>query len=104
MTEKIKIRTPKDALPFTEKIRNMEQEAVMVILLDGANQFISSEVVTIGLVNQSQIHPREVYKHAIRQNAVSILLVHNHVSGNLEPSESDLIAGCPRHVRTEGKN
>ena len=89
---KPKIRVPKDALPLLSTIRNSPQEVVMVLDLDGNNQVIQAREVTKGLANQSQIHPREVYRGALIANAVSILLAHNHPSGNLEPSESDLIA------------
>ncbi len=49
-------------------------------------------MITVGLANQSQIHPREVFRPAILDAAVSILIAHNHPSGNLEPSEADLVA------------
>ena len=90
--KKVKIRTPKDILPFLAHITHAEQEHVIVITLDGNNQVINTHIVTMGLANQSQIHPRETYKWAIRNNAISIILAHNHPSGNLEPSESDLVA------------
>ncbi len=90
--KKVKIRTPIDLLPFIEFIALAEQEHFVVASLDGNNQIISTHVVTLGLVNQSLVHPRETYKFAIRSNAVSIMVAHNHPSGNLEPSESDLIA------------
>jgi DNA repair protein RadC len=90
--DRIKVRTPKDIVPLCELIVGSEQECVMVFCLDGNNQVSSRHWVTVGLANQSQMHPREIYKHAIRNNAVSIVIVHNHPSGNLEPSESDLIA------------
>ena len=92
LKEKTKIRTPKDALPILSSIRLSPQEVVMVLDLDGNNQIIEARKVTMGIVNQSQIHPREVYRGAILNNAVSILLAHNHPSGNLEPSEADLVA------------
>lgn len=90
--QKIKVRTPKDALPALAEIRNSPQEVFMVLDLDGNNQIIEARKVTVGLVNQSQIHPRETFRGAIQNNAVSILVAHNHPSGNLEPSESDLAA------------
>ncbi len=89
---KVKIRTPKDALPLLGALRRAAQELVMVLTLDGNNQVIGTHTVTAGLANQSQIHPRETFFPAIRDRAVSILLAHNHPSGNLEPSESDLTA------------
>jgi DNA repair protein RadC len=90
--DKVKVRTPKDVLPLLGNIIHAEQECVMVITLDGNNQVSSSHMITVGLANQSQIHPREVFKWAVRWNSVSILVAHNHPSGNLEPSEADLVA------------
>ncbi|MEO7957826.1 MAG: DNA repair protein RadC [Fibrobacteria bacterium] len=89
---KIKIRTPKDAMPLLGSLRKAAQESVVVITLDGNNQVIKTHAITRGLANQSQIHPRETFHPAIQDRAVSILVAHNHPSGNLEPSESDLIA------------
>jgi DNA repair protein RadC len=90
--KKVKIRTPKDALPLLGALRAAAQESVMVLTLDGNNQVIKAHPITRGLANQSQIHPRETFYPAISDRAVSILVAHNHPSGNLEPSESDLIA------------
>ena len=89
---RIKIRSPKDAMPALSSIRLSPQEIVVVADLDGNNQIMKTREITQGLANQSQIHPREVFRGAIMNNAVSILVAHNHPSGNLEPSESDLIA------------
>ncbi len=90
--KKVKIRTPKDALPLLAALRTGRQEIVIVLTLDGNNQIIKSHSITKGLANQSQIHPRETFYPAIEDRAVSILVAHNHPSGNLEPSESDLVA------------
>lgn len=92
LRSRIKVRTPSDAIPALASIRLSPQEIMAVIDLDGSNQIIKTREVTQGLVNQSQVHPREVYRGAILNNAVSILVAHNHPSGNLEPSESDLIS------------
>ena len=88
----IKIRTPKDCLPLFQIDRLESQERFIVVTLDGNSQVIKKHVITIGLANQSQIHPRETFYVAIQDRAVSILLAHNHPSGNMEPSESDLVA------------
>ncbi len=88
----IKIRTPKDVLPVLVDDRVKSQECVVVVTLDGNNQVINKHVVTQGLVNQSQVHPRETFRPAILDNAVSVIIAHNHPSGNLEASESDLSA------------
>jgi DNA repair protein RadC len=65
---------------------------VVVLTLDGNNQIIKKHTITVGLANQSHIHPRETFFPAIQDRAVSILVAHNHPSGNLEPSEADLVA------------
>lgn len=92
LKSRMKIRSPKDAMPALAAIRLSPQEVVVVADLDGNNQIMKVREITQGLANQSQIHPREVFRGAIMNNAVSILVAHNHPSGNLEPSESDLIA------------
>jgi DNA repair protein RadC len=92
MNSKVKVRVPKDALPALATIRLSPQEIVMAIDLDGNNQIAHVRTVTVGLANQSQIHPREIFRGAIANGAVSVLIAHNHPSGNLEPSEADLIA------------
>ena len=89
---RVKVRTPKDAIPAISFIRLSPVEHVVAVDLDGNNQIIMVREVTVGLANQSQIHPREIYRGAIQNGAVSVMVAHNHPSGNLEPSESDLIA------------
>lgn len=87
---KSKIRQPTDIIPHCLDISQKKQEHFLVIALDGNHNVISKKVITKGLVNFCQVHPREVFKFAIARNAVSIILVHNHPSGNLEPSQADL--------------
>jgi len=59
-------------------------------VLNTQNKVIDREVVSIGTLNQSLIHPRECFKFAIRLNANSVVFAHNHPSGSLEPSDEDL--------------
>ncbi|MCJ7765514.1 MAG: JAB domain-containing protein [Thiovulaceae bacterium] len=68
---------------------NMEREHFIVITLDGASRVISTRVVSIGTLNQSLVHPREVFRDAIYDNAAGIIIAHNHPSGQLEPSIED---------------
>ena len=84
------VKTAEDVLPILEDIRFQEQEHFKVIHLDSAGQVVFSSIVSKGLVNQAPVHPREVFKEAIRRNASSIILAHNHPSGSLTPSEADL--------------
>ena len=87
----VKVRVPADCLPFLSPIRRAECETFMIVTLDAAHQIIQSHIVTKGLVNKSLCHPREVFRPAIVQMAVSILLAHNHPSGICDPSSDDLI-------------
>ena len=70
--------------------RGKKQEEVRVILLDTRNQLIADRLVTKGLLTTSQVHPREVFRPAIREAAARIILAHNHPSGDPEPSKQDL--------------
>ena len=84
------VKTAENVVPLLEDIRFQEQEHFKIIHLDGANQVLFSSIVGKGLVNQCPVHPREVFKEAIRRNASSVILAHNHPSGNLAPSDADL--------------
>ena len=66
-----------------------EQECFIVLLLNTKNVIIEQQLVSIGTVNSSLVHPREVFKEAIRKNSAHIILVHNHPSGDPEPSDED---------------
>ena len=66
-----------------------EREHFIVISLDGTSRIIEKRVVSIGTINQSLVHPREVFRDAISDNAVGIIVAHNHPSGQLEPSLED---------------
>jgi DNA repair protein RadC len=90
---KKKIRTlltPKDIWDSMIDLRSSKKEHFVIFLLDSRSQEIKREVVSIGTLTESLVHPREVFEPAIRQSAYSIVLAHNHPSGNLEPSDSDL--------------
>lgn len=62
----------------------------MILSLDSRNHLIKKDTVSIGSLNANIVHPREVFKDAICASASSIILVHNHPSGDIEPSEDDL--------------
>jgi DNA repair protein RadC len=67
-----------------------EQEHFMLITLDGASKIIEKRVIFIGTLNQSLVHPREVFRPAILDNAAGIIIAHNHPSGTLEASRADV--------------
>ena len=85
------IRTTEDIVPFVSEYRFDKQENVIIATLSGANEVLKIHHVTRGIVNQSQIHPREVFAPAIEDRAASIILIHNHPSGNLTPSPQDIM-------------
>lgn len=73
------------------KLRGLDREHFMVMLLNQKKMLISTETVSIGTLNASLAHPREVFKQAIKRSASALILVHNHPSGVCEPSEQDLL-------------
>jgi DNA repair protein RadC len=85
-----KILKPEDVLPLVDDIRAHRQEHFVCIWLNGAGELLGKRVITVGLVNHSLVHPREVFAEAITDRAASIICVHNHPSGSLEPSSQDI--------------
>ncbi len=75
---------------FMEKLRHRKKECVVVACLDAKGQLIKEIELTSGSVNMSLISPRDVFLEALRYEAVNIILVHNHPSGDPTPSSSDL--------------
>lgn len=73
-----------------ELIEDANQEHLLVLLLDSKGGVIRIETVFIGSLNESVAHPREIFHRAVRYGAASLLVVHNHPSGNPEPSRQDL--------------
>lgn len=85
-----KIQFPADVATALKKYLNKEQEYFFTITLNGDNEVITINLITIGLVDKTLIHPREVFRKAIQQNAVAIIVAHNHPSGNIiTPSVDD---------------
>ncbi|KAF5090570.1 hypothetical protein DSECCO2_16360 [anaerobic digester metagenome] len=86
-----RISSPKDAVGIGQQfLEDADREQVIVCCLDTKNQPLSISVVSMGILNSSLIHPREIFKTAILTNAASIMLFHNHPSGDPEPSNEDL--------------
>lgn len=90
--DKVRITAPADVLQIKQVayLSKKNQEEFIVISLNAASEVIKSRTVTTGLVNHSLVHPREVYRNAILDNAVSVICIHNHPSGNLEASAQDI--------------
>jgi DNA repair protein RadC len=79
-----------DALPYLQTIRDQKQEHFVCLSLTGANEVIACRVVTVGLLDTNQVHPREVFADPISDRAASVLLAHNHPSGTLAASPEDV--------------
>ena len=89
------IREPPDAyklvLPVLQAATQNAQEAFGVILLNTKNRAICPPVIcTMGLLDSSPVHPREIFRAAVRESAASVILVHNHPSGDPTPSKEDI--------------
>ncbi|HLC95961.1 MAG TPA: DNA repair protein RadC [Candidatus Nanoarchaeia archaeon] len=74
---------------FVDRLKDLKKEHFYALLLDTKNRIIKEELISVGTLNSSLVHPREVFKEAIRNSANAIILVHNHPSGDCEPSEED---------------
>lgn len=74
---------------FVDELKDKKKEYFYVLLLDSKNRIIKEELISIGTLNSSLVHPREVFKEAIKNSANAIILVHNHPSGDCEASDKD---------------
>ena len=84
------IHNPDDAVHYCSDFRNEDREFFVVLGLNTRKKVIYKDVVFIGTLDASVVHPREVFKTAILRSASCIITVHNHPSGGLQPSEEDL--------------
>jgi DNA repair protein RadC len=87
--EGVKVLFPKDALLLIHNYADRKQEHFLCISLNGAKEVIATRVITVGLVNRTQVHPREVFADAITDRASAIIVAHNHPVGSFEPSKDD---------------
>jgi DNA repair protein RadC len=88
--EGAKIETPADLLPHVRHYADRKQEHFLCASINGANEILNIRVVSIGLIDRSPVHPREVFADALSDRASAIIVAHNHPSGGLEPSASDI--------------
>lgn len=75
---------------YMESMRYLKEEVFKTVLLNTKNEIITDIDVSRGTLNSSLVHPREVFKNAIKKSANKIILIHNHPSGNVEPSKEDI--------------
>lgn len=89
--KKINIKSPDEvASLFIEEMRYLKKEYFKVLLLNTKNEIIMIENISVGSLNSSVVHPREVFCTAIKKSACSLIAVHNHPSGNPAPSQTDV--------------
>lgn len=90
LKETVKIECAEDVFPLLSDIAGKSQEHFVCITLNGANEVIEKRIVTIGLLDKSLIHPRDVFADVIADRAAAVIFAHNHPSGDLQPSDEDL--------------
>lgn len=89
--KKININSPKEVSAlFMEEMRYLRKEFFQVLMLNTKNEIIMIDNVSVGNLNSAIVHPREVFSRAIKKSASSVILVHNHPSGNPQPSREDI--------------
>jgi DNA repair protein RadC len=84
------VRDTGDVIPLISSLAGKKQEYFISITLNGGNRLISKRVITIGLLDQALVHPREVFAEAIRERAAKVIVAHNHPAGDNSPSKEDV--------------
>jgi len=89
--KKLSVKTPDEVVSLVKgRLRGKKKEHFLVLLLDTRGQLIKFSEISIGSLDTSIVHPREVFKEAISASAASVIFVHNHPSGDPQPSEDDI--------------
>jgi len=88
--EDVYLRSPKEVFEYVKELSKNKKEIFKGLYLDVKNRLICDEIISIGTINASLVHPREVFNPAIKNHAFSIILVHNHPSGDPKPSQDDI--------------
>lgn len=90
--EKLDFSSPSSiAAYYMEDMRHLTQEHLVLVMLNGKNKLIRDKVLFVGTVNKSIVNPREIFVEALKSEAVNIVLLHNHPSGDVVPSRADLL-------------
>jgi DNA repair protein RadC len=95
------IRTAEDVFAHTVDMRNFTKEHLRGLYLNAHYQLVHDETISIGTVDANIVHPREVFRPALAYSAAAVILVHNHPSGNVIPSDADLIV--TKQLREAGR-
>lgn len=84
------IRSPQDVWEFVSDMHNLKKEYLRGLYLNIKNQIIHDEIISIGTIDQSIAHPRDIFAPAIKYHAAAMIIVHNHPSGDATPSQADI--------------
>lgn len=95
------ITSVKDVIAQVSFLRSKLREHLVVLYLNARNELVFKKDMFTGTLNANLVHPREIFSEALRQNAASVILIHNHPSGDPEPSEDDL--GVTKRIVESGK-
>lgn len=87
--KEVRYTDPRMVFDACRDMANLDREHFVVLHLDGKNRIIARETVSIGSLNQTIVHPREVFKTAVHNGSAAIICVHNHPCGDPEPSDED---------------
>lgn len=85
------VNRPKKAIAQVENIKSSKKENFCVLYLNAREQLVFKDIISIGPTNMSLVHPREVFQPALEHFASAIILIHNHPSGNIEPTDQDIL-------------
>ncbi len=89
--ERYVIRSPEDGADYVmEEMRSLNQEHLVALFLNTKNQVIHRQTIFIGSLNASIVHPREIFREAVKRSAASVVCAHNHPSGDPSPSQEDI--------------
>lgn len=86
---------------FYPRLRRLKKERFYSLILDSKNKVIKEDLISVGTIDSSLVHPREIFRSSIKESGSSIVLVHNHPSGDCEPSTEDII--ITKRIRKAGK-
>lgn len=84
------VLSAQDAVSFTSEIRDKKKEYLVCLYLNARNALLKKEIISIGTIDRSLIHPREIFGPAVELRAAGVILLHNHPSGDIEPSKGDI--------------
>ena len=90
LRKNVTIRNPGVAYNLVKRYAKNKRELFILLTLNGAHNVISVSIVSIGTVNRTIVHPREIFIRAIKDSAVAIIVCHNHPSNDLKPSNEDI--------------